>query len=98
MTRRGPRFRLVYAVVQVPGVVAIVDAVVASALVLLAATRIGAPFGLVVVAAVGTFLVVAAILLVGWQRSMAELEDSLTPLFPTPPDALDRPVGDAGRL
>jgi hypothetical protein len=76
----------------------IVDAVVAGAVVLLAATWIGVPFSLVVAAGVGTFLGMAAILLITWQRSMAELEGSLRPLVPTPPDALDRPVGDAGRL
>ena len=37
-------------------------------------------------------------LLAPWQRSTRELEAPLTTVLPTPPEALERPLGDAGRL
>lgn len=97
MFRQAPRARLTYAVVQIPGLVAVVDAIIAGSLAFLVVTRLGGTYPLAIAAAVGVFLVMAAALLTAWQRSMRELEASLVPAFPTPPEALDRPLGDAGR-
>jgi hypothetical protein len=98
MTRRPPRYRLVYAIVQVPGLVAVVDASIAAGLVLVLAARFELPITLVAVASVSTFVIAGATLIGYWRRSMAELETSLRPRFPTPFDAADRPIDDPGRL
>jgi hypothetical protein len=98
MTRRAPRYRLVYAIVQVPGLVAVVDASIAAALALVLTARLGLPTGAIAIVTVLTFVAVGGGLIAGWRRSMSELETSLRPEFPTPFDAIDRPVTDAGRL
>lgn len=87
MSRRPPRYRLLYLVVQTQGIVGVVSAAVAAAFGGLAAAPYG-PAAASVVAAVA-FVVALAALFIYWQRSLAELRVSIRPLYPTPPEEID---------
>jgi hypothetical protein len=82
MTRRPPRGRLRWALVQVPGVVA----------------WAGQPVAVVAVLAVMAFVVLLGVLLAYWERSVRELSAALEPRFPTPPTQEDRAIGDPGAV
>lgn len=89
MMRRPPRHMLRHLVVQTQGIVGVVTAAVAAAFGGLAA----APAGTVAAggAAVAAFVVTLAMLLVYWERSLAELTASIRPINPTPPGEIDAP-------
>lgn len=89
---RPPRFRLVFALVQTQGIVAVICAALAGAIGGLA-TAWFAPASAVVWAVVAVvFVVVLAALMVYWRRSIAELQAAIRPMFPTPPEATDAPI------
>jgi hypothetical protein len=89
MSRRPPRYPLIYLVVQTQGMVGVVTAAVAAAFVGLLAAPLGEGLGWA--AAAITFVAVALVLFVYWQRSLTALHASIRPLHPTPPDEVDAP-------
>ena len=89
MSRRPPRFRLAYLVVQTQGIVGVVTAAVAAAFGGLAVATVGpAAVWLIAPAAFGATLTG---LFIYWQRSLAEIQGAIRPLHPTPPDEVDAP-------
>jgi hypothetical protein len=98
MTRRPPRGRLRWALVQVPGVVAVIDAAVGGGLTALVVAWAGQPVAVVAVLAVMAFVVLLGVLLAYWERSVRELSAALEPRFPTPPTQEDRAIGDPGAV
>lgn len=92
ITRRPPRFRLIYALVQVPGIVAVVDAVIAGAIggIVAAMTGLGGPGALMVAGLVFAISVVA--LLAYWDAQMDELAAALRVTSPTPTEELNTPI------
>jgi hypothetical protein len=89
MSRRPPRFRLLYLVVQTQGIVGVMTAVVAGAFAGLAAAGFGPTAAWL--AAVAAFSLNIAALFVYWQRSLVELQVSIKPLSPTPPEEIGAP-------
>jgi hypothetical protein len=91
MTRRPPRFRFGYALVQTQGIVAVVCGVVAGAIGGIAANWAGwSPLATWITAG-GSFAVLAAILFAYWNRSVGELQASIAPRFPTSPESVEEP-------
>jgi hypothetical protein len=90
ISRRPPRFRVLYLVVQTQGIVGVVNAAVAAAFVGLALARTDP------IIAWGAAAVAFAITVIGlfvyWQRSLQALFSSIRPINPTPPDAYDQPI------
>jgi hypothetical protein len=87
---RPPRFRLALMLSQTQGIVAVICAALAGIIGWVAT----APFDSAVawgVAAVA-FVVVLAALLIYWNRSIAQLQGAIRPMFPTPPEAIDAPI------
>jgi hypothetical protein len=82
-----PRYRLVFALVQTQGIVAVICGVLAGVIGGLALSSMSALAGWVVGTA--AFLVTVAALLAYWSRSVADLYAAIRPLHPTPPDAID---------
>lgn len=91
MERRPPRFRLVFALVQTQGVVAVVCGVVAGAIGGLAATWAALPPPWPWVLSGLLFLGTTGGLLAYWQASITELQAAIRPMHPTPPEAVDAP-------
>jgi hypothetical protein len=87
---RPPRYRLVFALVQTQGIVAVICGALAGIIGGLATAWISET-GAWIVAAVA-FVVVAGGLLRYWSRSFAQLEAAVRPMFPTPPEAFDEPI------
>jgi hypothetical protein len=90
--RRPPRFRLIYALVQVPGVVAVVDAVIAGSIggIVVALIGLGGP-GALAVAGV-TFGISVVALLAYWDAQMDDLTAALRVTSRTPAEELDAPI------
>lgn len=82
MSRRPPRIRLLYLVVQTQGIVGVVTAALAGAFSALATATLGFPGWITAAAA---FLASLTILFGYWQRSIGQLRRSLRPINPTPP-------------
>lgn len=91
MLRRPPRFRLGHVLVQVPGIVGVITAQVAAAIVGIAAVLLGLGSGASWVGAALGFVLVLALLLGYWSRSIGELTRGIKPRFPTPPGAMEAP-------
>jgi hypothetical protein len=91
MSRRPPRLRLGFVIVQTQGVVAVVCGVIAGAIAGLAAAWAAVPAPSAWLLAAGAFLALVAALLAYWSRSIRELQASIRPLWPTPPESLDAP-------
>lgn len=89
MSRRGPRFRLLYLAVQTQGIVGLMTGVVAGAFAGLALAPLGQ--ALMWAGAGGAFVLTVGALLGYWQRSMIELQSSIRPISPTPPDEIGAP-------
>jgi hypothetical protein len=87
---RPPRYRLVFALVQTQGIVAVICGALAGIIGGLATAWISDVGAWVVAAA--AFVVVAGGLLRYWSRSFAQLEAAVRPMFPTPPEALGEPI------
>jgi hypothetical protein len=83
MGTRPPRFRLVNLIAQTQGIVCVVTAAVAAAFAGLAA----APLGFLPLSAIAAvaFLATSVLLLVYWQRSLADVIEATVPVYPTPP-------------
>ena len=89
MSRKPPRFPLLYLIVQTQGVVGVITAAVAAVFGGIAFLPLGASTGWVVAA---ILFVTTLIALFGyWQRSLTELWAAIRPQYPTPPDELDAP-------
>jgi len=91
MTRRPPRFRLGYAVVQTQGIVAVVCGVVAGAIGGIGAAWAGWPGPVTWLTAAIAFGVLVVVLLAYWSSSVAELQAAIRPRFPTPPESVEDP-------
>jgi O-antigen ligase len=91
MSRRPPRIRFGYALVQTQGIVAVVCAVVAGAIAGIATTWLGWPPLATWLTAGVAFAVLAVILFVYWNRSVTDLQASIRPVYPTPPEQVDVP-------
>ena len=89
MSRRPPRYRLLYLVVQTQGIVGVLTAAVASAVGALAVLAAGP--AAVWAMATAAFVVTLVALFVYWLRSLAEIQSAIEPLHPTPPDEVDAP-------
>lgn len=87
---RPPRFRLVFAIVQTQGIVAVICAALAAIIAWIAA----AGFALAVAwgVAVLAFVIILTALLTYWNRSISHLQAAIRPMFPTPPEAIDSPI------
>lgn len=90
--RRPPRFRLIYALVQVPGVVAVVDAVIAGAIAGIVVAWVGLPGSVGLGVASAVFALAVLGLLAYWDRQMDELTASIAVTHPTPPEEVQRPI------
>jgi hypothetical protein len=87
---RAPRFRLVFALSQTQGIVAVICAALAGIIGWIATAGFDSTvaWGVAAVA----FVFVLAALLIYWNRSIAQLQAAIRPMFPTPPDAIDAPI------
>jgi hypothetical protein len=89
MRTRPPRFQLLNLIAQTQGVVGAITAAVAAAFAGMAAAPLG------VLAAVGfvaplAFVLVFALLMAYWQRSLAEIMRSTPSMYPTPAEGADQ--------
>lgn len=91
MSRRPPRFRFGYALVQTQGIVAVVCGVVAGAIGGIGANWAGWSPLATWLAAGGAFIILAALLFAYWNRSVAQLQASIEPRFPTMPEEIEAP-------
>lgn len=91
MLSAPPRTPLLHALVQSQGVVAVLNGALAATITSILAARSAAIPSVTVSIAVVTFLVVVAVQLRHWQRSLAELVASLPPINPSSADA-DGPI------
>jgi len=82
MSRRPPRIRLLYLVVQTQGIVGVITAAVVGAFSALGTATLGFPGW---VTAAGAFVLTLVVLFAYWQRSIDQLLRSLRPINPTPP-------------
>jgi hypothetical protein len=87
---RPPRSRLAFALSQTQGIVAVICAALAGVIGWIATEMLDS--ALVWVVATVAFVVVLAGLMVYWNRSVAQLQAAIRPMFPTPPDAVDAPI------
>jgi hypothetical protein len=85
-----PRYRLVVALVQTQGIVALICAALAGVIGGLALTW----FAPAIASGVGavTFVVVLVALLRYWARSFGQIQAAVRPMFPTPPEVNDAPI------
>jgi hypothetical protein len=87
---RPPRYRLVFALVQTQGIVAVICGALAGMIIGLVtdwvAPSLAWPTGL------AALVLVVAALLRFWSRSFAQIEAAVRPMFPTPPEELDAPI------
>jgi hypothetical protein len=89
MRQRPPHHRLPYYIVQTQGIVGVITAAVAAAVGGLAVSFAGPVLAWVVAAL--AFAATLGALLVYWLRSLADIQATVKPKFPTPPDELDAP-------
>lgn len=87
---RPPRPRLMFALVQTQGIVAVVSAGIAGIIGGIATSWLDPDLAWAVAAL--AFVVVLALLLLYWSRSFGELQKAIRPRFPTPPEAIDAPI------
>jgi hypothetical protein len=89
MSRRPPRYPILHLLAQTQGIVGIVTAAVAASFAGLALAGVHPALAWAVAAVVFTATVAA--LFAWWQRSLAELQAGIAPLYPTPPDEVGAP-------
>lgn len=87
---RPPRFRLAFALSQTQGIVAVICAALAGIIGWIATASFDTTVAWVVAAL--AFVVVLAVLIIYWNRSIAQLQKAIRPMFPTPPEAIDAPI------
>jgi hypothetical protein len=85
-----PRYRLAFALVQTQGIVGVICGALAGIFAGLATSAVSS--ALAWVAGLVASIVVVVGLLAFWTRSFAQIEAAVHPLFPTPPEELDRPI------
>jgi bacteriorhodopsin len=87
---RPPRFRLVFMLSQTQGIVAVICASIAGIIGWIATARFDSAlaWGVAGVA----FVITVTALLVYWNRSIAQLQKAIRPMFPTPAEAVDAPI------
>jgi hypothetical protein len=87
---RPPRPRLLFALVQTQGIVAVICAALAGIIGWIATAwfALAVAWGVAALA----FVVVLAALLTYWTRSISHLQGAIRPMFPTPPEAVDAPI------
>jgi hypothetical protein len=85
-----PRFRLVFALSQTQGIVAVICAALAGIIGWIATATVDSAVTWAVAGA--AFVAVLAALVVYWNRSIARLQAAIRPMFPTPPDAINAPI------
>ena len=90
MRLRPPRYRLVFALVQTQGIVAVVSASLAGIIGGLATAWLTPAAGWIVGGV--AFVVTLVALFRYWNRSLAALQAAIHPLNPTPPDEGDRTI------
>jgi hypothetical protein len=88
MRWKRPRFRLLHLSVQTQGIVGIVTAVVAGGCGGLADSPGGGAVAWPLAAL--AFLVTLILLFVYWHRSLVDMRPALGPMYPTPPERLNR--------
>jgi hypothetical protein len=89
ISRRPPRRRLPYLIVQTQGIVGVVTAAVAAGIGGIGVSTAGSLAAWA--AAAVAFVATLGALFTYWQRSLAEIRSAVKPLFPTPPDEVDAP-------
>jgi hypothetical protein len=87
MRLEPPRFRLVFALVQTQGIVAVMTSAVAGVIVGLATTMLSPDTLVAWVAGGVAFLVTLALLFTYWNRSLGAIQAAIRPLNPTPREA-----------
>jgi hypothetical protein len=87
---RPPRHRLVFALVQTQGIVAVICGALAGMISGLATAQV-APT-LVWAVGVIAFVIVVIALFRYWTRSFAQIVAAVSPMFPTPPEAFDAKI------
>jgi hypothetical protein len=87
---RPPRFRLVLAVVQMQGIVAVVCGLLAAAIGWVAASGAGVTAAWII--AVVSFVATIVILFRYWLRAIGGIYASIRPISPTPPDEIGAPI------
>lgn len=87
---RPPRFRLAFALSQSQGIVAVICAALFGIIGWIATAWFDTTVAWIVAAA--AFVVLLAVLLAYWTRSIAQLQRAIHPMFPTPPEARDAPI------
>ena len=87
---RPPRFRLVFALAQTQGIVAVICAALAGIIggIAMAWFDSTVAWGVAILA----FVVVLAALVIYWNRSIAQLQRAIRPMFPTPPEGIGAPI------
>lgn len=89
--RRGvPRYRLVFALVQTQGIVAVMCAALAAAIAGLAVGLVSDALAWLVAAI--AFALTLVILFAYWNRSVDDIRAAIRPLHPMPPEELDAPI------
>lgn len=83
---RPPRFRLTFFLHQTQGIVAVICSALSGIIGWIAVARFDSTAAWVVAAA--AFVLVLAWLVTWWNRSIAELQAAMRPMFPTPPEAI----------
>ena len=84
---RPPKPRLMFALAQTQGIVAVISAALAAATGGIATAGFNAQLPWAIAAVV--FVLVLGTLLMYWNRSFSELHKAIRPMFPTPPEAID---------
>ena len=87
---RPPRPRLLFALVQTQGIVAVMCGALAGIIGGIATAWWNSYVAWALAAL--AFIVVLTLLLAYWTRSIARLEAAIHPMFPTPPEAKDAPI------
>jgi len=87
---RAPRFRLVFALSQTQGIVAVICAALAGIIAWIGTAYFDSTvaWGVAAIA----FVAVLAALLIYWNRSFAQLQAAIRPMFPTPTEEIDAPI------
>jgi hypothetical protein len=89
MSRKPPRYPLLYLVVQTQGIVGVVTAALAAVFAAIAARPLGVELAWAISAV--AFLATLIALFAYWQRSLRDLWAAIEPRYPTPPGELDAP-------
>jgi hypothetical protein len=84
---RAPQPRLIFALVQTPGIVSVICAALAGVIAWIASAWFVSAVAWLVAGLI--FVVVLASLLFYWNRSFAQIQAAIRPMFPTPPEAID---------